>query len=57
MRPIYLIKDHGSFQRKVMLDMAWLSSHKQIRLPKFILRKEFIFPISRIIKMKSRNIF
>ena len=36
MRPIYLIKDHDSFQRKVMLDMAWLSSHKQIRLPKVL---------------------
>lgn len=32
MRPIYLIKDHNSFQRKIMLDMAWLASHKQIRL-------------------------
>lgn len=34
MQPIYLIKDHSSFQRKIMLDMAWLSTHKQIRLPK-----------------------
>jgi len=39
MRPNYLIKDEGSFQRKVMLDMAWLSSHKQIRLPKYYMEE------------------
>lgn len=44
MRPIYLIKDHNSFQRKVMLDMAWLSSHKQIRLPKYYFEDELYLP-------------
>jgi hypothetical protein len=44
MRPIYLIKDQGSFQRKVMLDMAWLSSHKQIRLPKIYFEEGLYLP-------------
>ena len=44
MRPIYLIKDQGSLQRKVMLDMAWLSSHKQIRLPKVYLEEGIYLP-------------
>ena len=44
MRPIYLIKDHDSFQRKIMLDMAWLSSHKQIRLPKYYLEDGIYLP-------------
>ncbi len=44
MRPIYLIKNQGSFQRKVMLDMAWLSSHKQIRLPKRYLEDGIYLP-------------
>lgn len=35
MQPIYLIKDYGNFKRKIMLDMAWLSSHKEIRIPKY----------------------
>lgn len=49
MRPIYLIKDQGTFQRKVMLDMAWLSSHKQIRLPKYYLEDGIYLPF------KSKN--
>ena len=44
MRPIYLIKDQGSFQRKVMLAMAWLSTHKQIRLPKYYLEDGIYLP-------------
>lgn len=51
MRPIYLIKDQGSFQRKVMLDMAWLSSHKQIRLPKIYLEDGLFLPF----KTKNKN--
>ena len=51
MRPIYLIKDHDSFQRKVMIDMAWLSSHKQIRLPKYYLEDGIYLPH----KSKNKN--
>ncbi len=51
MRPIYLIKDQGSFQRMVMLDMAWLSSHKQIRLPKRFLEDGIYLSY----KLKDKN--
>lgn len=51
MRPIYLIKDEGSFQRKVMLDMAWLSSYKQIRLLKIYFEECLFLPF----KSKNKN--
>lgn len=44
MQPVYLIKDHTSFQRKIMLDMAWLSTHKQIRLPKYYFEDGLYLP-------------
>lgn len=34
MRPVYLRKDTGILTRKIMLDMAYLVSHKRIRMPK-----------------------
>lgn len=34
MRPIYLRKENGNTTRKILIDMAYLSSHKKIRLPK-----------------------
>lgn len=44
MQPVYLIKDHGNFQRKIMVDMAWLSTHKQIRLPKYYFEDGLYLP-------------
>lgn len=35
MRPIYLYVEKNGFLRKVALDMAYLASHKGIRLLKF----------------------
>jgi len=35
MRTIYLRKEEGSTFRKVLLDMAYLSSHKKIRFPQY----------------------
>ena len=34
MRPIYIRKDYGNNTRKILIDMAFLSSNKKIRLPK-----------------------
>ncbi len=34
MRPIYLRKEANDITRKIMLDMAYLASHKKIRMPK-----------------------
>ncbi len=34
MKPVYLRKDSSSITRKIMIDMAYLVSHKKIRLPK-----------------------
>ena len=36
MRPVYLRKDNHNGTRKVMLDMAYLVSHKKIRILKFL---------------------
>ncbi len=44
MQPVYLIKDHSNFQRKIMVDMAWLSTHKQIRLPKYYFEDGLYLP-------------
>lgn len=35
MRPIYLYVETNGFLRKVVLDMAYLATHKKIRLLKF----------------------
>jgi hypothetical protein len=34
MRTIYLRKDYNNYTRKILMDMAYLVSHKKIRLPK-----------------------
>lgn len=34
MRPVYLRIDLNNMTRKIMIDMAYLVSHKKIRLPK-----------------------
>ncbi len=34
MKPVYLQKEANNIVRQVMMDMAYLASHKKIRLPK-----------------------
>lgn len=36
MRPIYLFVEKNGLTRKIMIDMAFLSSKKKIRLPKYL---------------------
>ena len=44
MRPIYLRKDNSSETRKVMIDMAYLVSHKKIRILKFLWEEGLYLP-------------
>lgn len=44
MRPIYLRKNYNSSVRKILVDMAYLASHKKIRLPKIYFEKELYLP-------------
>jgi hypothetical protein len=46
MRALYLRKEEPGFIRKIMVDMAYLSSHKQIRLPKYYFEDDLYFPYS-----------
>lgn len=34
MRPLYILKNQNNFIRKFMADMAYIVTHKQIRLPR-----------------------
>ena len=34
MKPVYLRKESINITRKIMMDMAYLASHRKIRLPK-----------------------
>jgi hypothetical protein len=43
MRPVYLRKDLNNFTRKIMLDMAYLVSHKKVRLPKYYFEDNLYF--------------
>ena len=43
MKPVYIQKDSGSFIRKIMMDMAFLSEHKQIRLYKYLFEDGLYF--------------
>ena len=36
MKPIYLRKESNNITRKIMMDMAYLASHKKIRMPKWL---------------------
>ena len=36
MKPVYALKDANNITRKVMLDMAYLAEHKQIRFFKYL---------------------
>ena len=44
MRPLYLRKEFENFTRKVMIDMAYLVTHKQIRLPKVYYEEKLYLP-------------
>ncbi len=44
MRPIYLIKEYSNITRKILIDMAYLSSHKIIRLPKIYYEEGIYLP-------------
>jgi hypothetical protein len=44
MRPVYLRKDNHIGTRKVMLDMAYLVSHKKIRILKFLWEEGLYLP-------------
>ncbi len=44
MSPVYLQKESNGQTRKVMLDMAFLVSHKKIRLPKYLYEEELFIP-------------
>ncbi len=44
MRTIYLRKDSADFTRKVTIDMAYLVTHKKIRLPKYIFEEGLYLP-------------
>jgi hypothetical protein len=46
MRPVYLRKDNHNGIRKVMLDMAYLVSHKKIRLLKFLWEEGLYLPFT-----------
>ena len=43
MKPVYLRKDSNNITRKIMIDMAYLVSHKKIRLPKSLFEKDLYF--------------
>jgi hypothetical protein len=36
MKPVYALKDANNITRKILLDMAYLSEHKQIRFFKYL---------------------
>jgi hypothetical protein len=36
MKPVYMRKDSENITRKIMMDMAFLASHKKIRIPKWL---------------------
>ena len=44
MRTIYLLKDYNNVTRKILIDMAYLSSHKIIRLPKIYFEEGIYLP-------------
>jgi len=44
MRTLYLRKDDVNFTRKILIDMAYLVSHKKIRLPKIYFEDSLYLP-------------
>jgi hypothetical protein len=47
MRTLYLRKDDKNITRKVLIDMAYLVSHKKIRLPKIYFEDSLYLPFFR----------
>ena len=47
MRSLYLRKENGKLIRKVMVDMAYLVSHRQIRLPKPYYEEGLYLPVMK----------
>ncbi|MHB1688583.1 MAG: hypothetical protein ACYCVH_14615 [Ignavibacteriaceae bacterium] len=47
MRTIYLRIDENNFTRKVLIDMAYLVSHKKIRLPKYYHEENLYLPYTQ----------
>ncbi len=43
MRPVYLRVEKNNITRKVMMDMAYLVSHRKIRLPKWLYEDGLFF--------------
>ncbi len=43
MKPVYLRKESNNITRKIMLDMAYLASHKKIRMPKRLYEEGLYF--------------
>jgi hypothetical protein len=43
MKPVYLQKDSNNLTRKIMMDMAYLASHKKIRIPKWLYEEGLYF--------------
>jgi hypothetical protein len=44
MKPIYVRKEANNTTRKIMLDMAFISSNKKIRFPKYYMEDGLYFP-------------
>ncbi len=55
MRTIYLRDESNGFVRKVLLDMAYLVSHKKIRLLKTYFKEELYLPFSPVGKTSDRT--
>lgn len=55
MSPVYLQKDSNGQIRKVMLDMAYLVSHKTIRLPKYLYEDELFISYFKDPKSKKES--
>ncbi|MGE5435738.1 MAG: hypothetical protein ACM3O3_00800 [Syntrophothermus sp.] len=53
MRTIYIRKDINNFQRKILLDMAYLAEHNMIRLLKFYFEDNLYLPFYKSIKDRS----
>lgn len=48
MRTIYLYSNSNGFLRKIAVDMAYLLSHKKIRLPKYYFEEGLFFNFSDV---------
>jgi hypothetical protein len=44
MKTVYLIKDYGTFKRKIVVDIAYLVSNKKLRVPKVYYEEDLYLP-------------